>query len=123
MRSFWSAVEGLDNVVNAEVQLEMLIDARRLVERSTRWLVRAYPDEFDIAVTTRYFAQGAKTLAQAMPAVLQGADRETYERRLEELSAADVPTRLALARRRCPRCSPCSTSSRPPRRHSARWTS
>ncbi len=45
MRSFWSDVERLDNVVDAHVQLMMLIDARRLVERATRWLVRANPHE------------------------------------------------------------------------------
>ena len=43
MRSFWAAVEALDNQVDAETQLEMLIEGRRLVERATRWLVRANP--------------------------------------------------------------------------------
>jgi glutamate dehydrogenase len=95
MRSFWNAVEELDNEVSADVQLEMLIEGRRLVERSTRWLVRAYPDEFDIAVTIRYFEQGAKTLAEAMPDVLQGVDREAYDHRLEELKSSGVPKELA----------------------------
>jgi glutamate dehydrogenase len=95
MRSFWKAVEELDNQVSADVQLEMLIDGRRLVERSTRWLVRAYPDEVDIAVTIRYFENGATTLADAMPDVLQGADREAYDQRLEELKSAGVPNELA----------------------------
>src|SRR5207248_2136920 len=39
MRSFWESVEQLDNQVDADLQLEMLIEGRRLVERSTRWLV------------------------------------------------------------------------------------
>ncbi len=95
MRSFWNEIEGLDNEVSADVQLEMLIEGRRLVERSTRWLVRAYPDEFDIAVTTRYFEKGAETLAEAMPVVLQGVDREAHDQRLEELGSAGVPTQLA----------------------------
>ena len=38
MRSFWSAVEDLDNHLAAETQLAMLIEGRRLVERATRWL-------------------------------------------------------------------------------------
>jgi glutamate dehydrogenase len=95
MRSFWTAVEKLDNEVSADVQLEMLIDGRRLVERSTRWLVRAYPDEVDISVTIRYFEEGAKKLAEAMPDILQGVDRETYDQRLEELKSAGVPKELA----------------------------
>jgi glutamate dehydrogenase len=95
MRSFWEAVEGLDNKVDANVQLEMLIDGRRLVERATRWLVRAYPEEVDIAVTIRYFGKGAQELADAMPDVLQGADRESYDKRLEELKSSGVPSELA----------------------------
>ncbi len=95
MRSFWIAVEELDNKVDANVQIEMLIDARRLVERSTRWLVRAYPEEVDIAVTIRYFASGAKELAEAMPEVLQGVDREAYDERLDQLESAGVPREVA----------------------------
>ena len=44
MRSFWGAVEALDDQVSASVQLEMLIEGRRLVERATRWLVRGHPE-------------------------------------------------------------------------------
>ncbi len=51
MRSFWTAVEALDNQVDAHTQIQMLIDGRRLVERATRWLVRAHPDAIDIADT------------------------------------------------------------------------
>src|SRR5947199_7092657 len=32
MRDVWAAVEGLDNEIEAHVQLEMLIEGRRLVE-------------------------------------------------------------------------------------------
>jgi glutamate dehydrogenase len=95
MRSFWTAVEGLDNKVDARVQVEMLIDGRRLVERSTRWLVRAYPEEVDIAVTVRYFHNGAEELAAAVPDVLQGVDRESYDKRLEELKSCGVPSEIA----------------------------
>ena len=38
MRACWAAVERLDNHVEAKVQLDMLIEGRRLVERSARWL-------------------------------------------------------------------------------------
>src|SRR4030088_1801923 len=38
MRSFVSEVEALDNLVDAQVQLSMLIESRRLVERASRWL-------------------------------------------------------------------------------------
>ena len=91
MPSFWSAVEALDNQVDAQIQLKMLIEGRRLVERATRWLVTAYPDQIDIARTIGYFEQGAGMLRAALPDILDGTDREAYECWANELQAAGVP--------------------------------
>ena len=95
MRTFWSAIEALDNVVDAETQLGMLVDGRRLVERSTRWIVRANPHAIDISFTVRYFEPGAKMLAAALPEVLDGSEREMFDRRAIELEEAGVPAALA----------------------------
>jgi glutamate dehydrogenase len=95
MRSFWGDVEELDNQIGAATQLAMLIEARRLVERATRWLVRANPHAIDIAATTRYFKDGAKLLADALPDTLGGADRESFDDKASELREAGVPPALA----------------------------
>jgi glutamate dehydrogenase len=50
-----------------------------------------------VAATTARFASGARVLAQALPDVLQGDDRASFEDRLVELGTAGVPP--ALARR------------------------
>jgi glutamate dehydrogenase len=95
MRSYWEAVQGLDNVIPAETQLDMLIEGRRLVERSTRWLVRANPYQVSIAQTIRRFEAGAKLLAAGLPDALEGADREAFDARAAELEEAGVPAELA----------------------------
>jgi glutamate dehydrogenase len=96
MRDFWTEVEALDNQIEAGTQLSMLIEGRRLVERAARWLVRSRGrSEIDVAATTARFAPGARALAQALPGVLQGADRESFQDRLVELAAAGVPPPLA----------------------------
>jgi glutamate dehydrogenase len=95
MRSFWSAVEALDNRIEAGTVLRMLIEGRRLVERATRWVVRAYPQTIDIEATTRRFQDGARSLADALPEVLDGLDREAFQTRLGELEAGGVPAELA----------------------------
>jgi glutamate dehydrogenase len=96
MRDLWKQVEALDNQVPAEVQLSMLIDARRLVERATRWLLRSNTEKIDIAFTARYFADGARMLSEALPQVLSGTEREGFDIRAGELSGAGVPDELAL---------------------------
>ncbi len=95
MRSYWSEVERLDNQVAAQTQLQMLIEGRRLVERSTRWLVRANPYQVSIAQTIRRFEPGAKLLAESLPGALEGADREAFDARAAELEQAGVPPELA----------------------------
>jgi glutamate dehydrogenase len=95
MRSFWAAVEALDNRVDVGTQLEMLIDGRRLVERATRWLVRAHAEAIDIDVIAHRYAAGAEQLARALPDVLLGLDREAFDERRRELDEAGVPAVLS----------------------------
>ena len=95
MRSFWSEVEALDNQIEAQTQLEMLIDGRRLVERATRWLVRAHPRKIEIEATTQRFLPAARMLAAALPGVLEGLDAESFQHRLRALGEAGVPAELA----------------------------
>jgi glutamate dehydrogenase len=95
MRSFWTAVEALDNEVEAGTQLRMLIEGRRLVERATRWLVRARSDGIDIAATIEHYEPGAQMLSRALPDVLGGEDRERYDEMATELIDASVPAELA----------------------------
>jgi glutamate dehydrogenase len=75
----------------------MLIEARRLVERGARWLVRAHPTEIDIEELVERYRPGARMLWQAMPEILDESDRARFEERAHNLLAAGVPQ--ALARR------------------------
>mgnify|MGYP001390961083 CR=1 FL=1 len=95
MQPFWDQVESLDNKVDAHVQLEMLIEGRRLVERATRWLVRANPRMIEIDATAKRYAGGAELLSAALPGVLHGPDREAFDARVRELDGAGVPSELS----------------------------
>ncbi len=95
MRPFWQAVEALDNVIDARVQLGMLIEGRKLVERSARWLVHTYPREIDVAAAINHFAGGVRRLERTLPELLEGLERENFEARESGLREAGVPERLA----------------------------
>jgi glutamate dehydrogenase len=97
MRSFWDAVEALDNRIEAGTQLAMLIEGRRLVERAARWVVRAGGPRATIDVTamTDRFTPAAEVLAAALPDVLRGLDREQFTERRAELETGGVPSELA----------------------------
>jgi glutamate dehydrogenase len=95
MQPFWKQVESLDNKVDAHTQLEMLIEGRRLVERATRWLVRANPRKIEIDATAKRYTGGAQLLFDSLPSVLHGADREAFNARVSELRSGGVPPGLA----------------------------
>jgi glutamate dehydrogenase len=95
LRSVWAEIEALDSRVAAQTQLAMLLKARILLERATRWLLRNRPRPLQVAATIDRFARGAAALAEAAPALLPAADREAAARLAGELADAGVPPALA----------------------------
>ncbi len=95
MQPFWEEIQSLDNKVDAHLQLEMLIEGRRLVERATRWLVRANPRKIEIDATAKRYAGGAELLSDSLPRILPAADREASDARVQELKNGGVPPKLA----------------------------
>ncbi len=95
MRDQWVEIEELDNEVAAEVQLELLLEGRRLVERGSRWLIAHRARPLDIGATVQLFAPGAATLFKAVPRLLGASDVEPLTVRADELEQAGVPPALA----------------------------
>ncbi|HEY1274856.1 MAG TPA: NAD-glutamate dehydrogenase [Thermoleophilaceae bacterium] len=95
MRPQWWEIEGLDNQVDAETQIAMLLEGRRLIERGARWLLRNRPRPLDIAATVGHYGPGAETLYESVPRLLAPADAEPLGRRAEEYRHAGVPQELA----------------------------
>ena len=96
MRTFWEAVERLDNEVDAAIQTELVIDGRRLVERSTRWLAGGEQTSLPIAATASRFAPGAELLSRSLPGLLDEPGRELFDTELARLRDARVPEALAV---------------------------
>ncbi|MFI0983483.1 NAD-glutamate dehydrogenase [Streptomyces sp. NPDC021093] len=92
----WNAVEALDNKVPADVQTQIRLHSRRLVERGTRWLLGNRPQPLEIGETIEFFSAGVAQVWADLPRLLRGADLEWYQGILEELTAAGVPESLAL---------------------------
>jgi glutamate dehydrogenase len=96
MRPQWDEIEALDNRVEAAVQIEMLLEGRRLIERGSRWLLRNRGRPLDIGATVQFFAPGAAVLYDALPRLLGASDVEPLTVRADELEQAGVPPSLAL---------------------------
>jgi glutamate dehydrogenase len=95
MRPMWAEIEALDNQVEAEIQIGMLLEGRRLVERSARWLLRNRRQPLDIAATVADFAPAAEALYDSILSLLAPAEVEPLAHRAHELRHVGVPERLA----------------------------
>ncbi len=95
LRTLWDGIEALDNQVEARIQTRIMLDARKLVERATRWLIRYRRAPLDIQATISHFSEGAAELSTLIPGILLDGDREAVENAAQRLTEAKVPPDLA----------------------------
>ena len=95
MRSLWREIEALDGRVAADVQIEMMLSARRMLERATRWLLRTRPRPLDIGAEVARFGDGAAVVAAALPGVLVENEQEAWRERVASLVSQGVPEEVA----------------------------
>src|SRR5215207_9114236 len=95
MRPLWGEIELLDNLCESPVQIALLLEGRRLVERASRWLLGHRPRQLDIASTVNHFRPGAMALYASITRLLSPDDAEPLARRADELREHDVPEDLA----------------------------
>ncbi|MFJ2032410.1 NAD-glutamate dehydrogenase [Streptosporangium sp. NPDC087985] len=93
--SFWRQVEELDNKVDTSTQIAMELEARKLAERGTRWLLGNRRAPLDLASTVSLFTKGMNGLLVDMPNLLTGSDLVAFEERRDGFIARGVPTDLA----------------------------
>jgi len=95
MRTLWDGVEALDNTVEARVQTRIMLNARKLVERATRWLLRYRRAPLNVGTTISHFSEGAAELSERIPELLLDGDREAVANAAQRLIEANVPPDLA----------------------------
>jgi glutamate dehydrogenase len=92
---FWDAIEALDNQLPTSVQSMLYLEARRLLDRSTRWLVQQRRASIDIAAEVEHFRAALDELVPQVPELLVGTERERLLLRSAEFSGLGVPDDLA----------------------------
>ena len=95
MPDFWAQVEALDGQVDTTVQIQMLLEGRKLTERAVRWLLANRRPPFGIQPTVDFFADGMAAVAASVPKLLAGRDVTGFEERRSVLTAKGVPADLA----------------------------
>ncbi|MFI6292964.1 NAD-glutamate dehydrogenase [Nonomuraea sp. NPDC050790] len=95
LASFYRQVESLDNKVDTSTQIAMLLEARKLAERGTRWLLNNRRPPMDLSGAVSFFVKGVNGLLSHIPKMLTGPDLAAFEERRDAFVARGVPLELA----------------------------
>jgi glutamate dehydrogenase len=91
----WRAIERLDTRVPGDVQTEMYLESRKLVERATRWFLRNRRRPLPIAPTIEFFHDRVARVAALLPELLLGGERDWVEHERTMLASRGVPLDIA----------------------------
>jgi glutamate dehydrogenase len=97
MPAFWAQVDALaqTSAIDVEARIAVVLEARKLVERATRWLVVNRRPPLGIAATVASLQEGVATVRAAIPKLLAGRDLSGFEERRASFVAQGVPAGLA----------------------------
>ncbi len=88
----WIQIESLDNRVSADIQSEMLLDGRKLVERAVRWIIRNRPRPLSIAG----YGPSLERLGATLIGHVGEEERAAAQARSGQLVTNGVPEDLAI---------------------------
>jgi glutamate dehydrogenase len=95
LAAFSRQVDGLVGDIDVDVRIGLLLEARKLMERATRWLLLNRRLPFGIAETVSFLSEGVATVRSGIPKWLLGRDLATYEERRSSFASRGVPAGLA----------------------------
>jgi glutamate dehydrogenase len=94
-RKLWTAIEALDNKVEATVQTQMLIEINRLAEPATSWFLRNGAHPLDVSSLLAEAKPGIAALEACMHGLISDTDREELDQSAAALVEKGVPADLA----------------------------
>ncbi|MGE3318752.1 MAG: NAD-glutamate dehydrogenase [Candidatus Berkiella sp.] len=93
---FREAVNALDFIVPADIQVKMLHELNRLVRRGTRWFLRHRIGDMDIGEVVNHFAPRMDEVREGLHHAVQGTAEEYLFEFARELMDENVPQETAL---------------------------
>ncbi|MDQ3357328.1 MAG: NAD-glutamate dehydrogenase [Actinomycetota bacterium] len=95
LAEFVAGVEALDNQVPTQVQTELYLEFRRLLDRSVRWFLNNQSLTGGLAAEIERFTEPMRRLTPRMGELLQGSERRRLVAQADEMRESGVPDALA----------------------------
>ena len=91
----FAAIEKLDLLLPAALQLELMHELVRLARGATRWFIRCRGPQLQTADEVAYFAPRIQALNDGFEQVLEGSVRELWQERYDYFIGQGVPAAIA----------------------------
>lgn len=95
-RKFREAVNALDFIVPADVQVKMLHELNRLVRRGARWFLRHRIADMNVEEAIKHFTPGMDQVREGIKYALDGSAGDYLYEYAKELMDENVPQEIAL---------------------------
>jgi glutamate dehydrogenase len=95
LRELWDGIEALDNCAPPQLQIRMLREINRTVDRVTLWFLRNAPQPLDMSGLIAEFGPGVAALAADLDDVLQRDQRQDVRERTLRYTHDGVPVELS----------------------------
>ncbi|MEZ5738348.1 MAG: NAD-glutamate dehydrogenase [Burkholderiaceae bacterium] len=97
LAGLWEQIEALDNRVTAKVQYEMMLDVRKLLERTTRWLLRHRPRPLLVGPSIDRYRQPLLEITDLLGDNIGEQQAQAGARLADQRTGEGVPAGLAAA--------------------------
>ena len=91
----WTRIRALDDVVPTRSQSKAYLEARRLLDRTTRWMVQTHSAAYNLTDEMARYAPVVADLTPQLPAMLRGAESERWQALTSALVADGLPEDVA----------------------------
>ena len=96
LEEIWAEIEALDNVISTEAQAAAYFDIRRMVDRTTRWLIDVRYPITDVGAEIERFGPTVRALSPGILELLRGDERQTLADDTARLVNLGMPQELAI---------------------------
>ncbi len=93
--SVWRQVAELNNKAPALTQDTIILRARRLLDRTARWLLSQRPQPLDVRAEIDRYAGPIERMTPMLPTLVQGEDMRSVQAEIVELTEGGAPFGLA----------------------------
>ena len=95
LQDVWDSINALDGQVPSQTQDAMHLEARRLLDRGTRWVLQTRGEAIDVAEQVKWVGPVVRDWAARIPDVMIGAEADSFEQLAQRYRDAGAPDGLA----------------------------